>query len=142
MKVITNPGENSYCGPAALSLLTGFHVSLCCHELRLINRKRAIKGCSDGDMIAALLRLKKRVREVPLHPNTLCEALRRRPTLVGAVRLLKTRTPAQRFLIRTTGHFLVLSGRKVYDNLNPTGVFFGDYNRRRMRVKHMWEVSA
>ena len=142
MQVSKNPGDNSFCGPAALSLLTGFHVSLCCHELRLINRKRAIKGCSNGDMTAALLRLGKRVREVPLHPNTLCVTKRTRPTLVGAVRLLKTRTPLQRFLIRTTDHFLVLQGRKVYDNRNPTGVFFGKYSHRRMRVKNVWEVSA
>src|SRR5271166_2545826 len=121
MQVSKNPGDNSYCGPAALSLLTGFHVTLCCHELRRYNGKRAIKGCSNGDITAILLRLGKRVREVPLHPNTLCESKRRPPTLVGAVRLLKNRKPAQRFLIRTTHHFLVLSGRKVYDNLNPTG---------------------
>jgi hypothetical protein len=142
VQVSRNPGDNSYCGPAALSLLTGYHVSLCAHELRQINGRRYIKSASDYEMVAVLIRLGKRVREVPLYPNHVCVTLRRKPTLVGLVRLLRDRTPHQRFLIRTTDHFMVLRGRMVYDNLNPEGVFFGKYNHRRYRVRACWEVSA
>lgn len=142
MKVIKNPGDNSYCGPAAISLLTGHHVSLCCHYMRQVTGKRAIRAASNGSMVATLIKMGKRVREVPIHDNRVCQTLRRKPTLVGLVRLLRDREPHQRFLIRTTTHFLVLRGRMVYDNLNPEGVFFGKYNRRRLRVSHVWEVSA
>lgn len=142
MRVSRNPGDNSYCGPAALSLLTGYHVSLCAYELRKVTGKRAIRRIDNGPMIAALLRLGKRVREVPLAPNHVCGALRRAPTLVGLSALLSGRTPLQRFLIRTKTHFLVLRGRKVYDNLNPEGIWFGQYNHRRYRVQACWEVSA
>jgi len=133
LKVIKNPGDNSYCGPAALSLLTGHHVSLCCYEIRKVTCRRAVKACSNGTMVAVLQRMGKKTTPVTFRGS---------PTLVGLVRRLRARTPAQRFLIRTTTHFLVLQGRRVYDNLNPDGIFFGKYNHRRYRVLAAWEVSA
>ncbi len=134
VQVIRNKGDNTYCGPAALSLLTGHHVSLCCHYVRKVRfNARPVKAISNGTMVRTLEHMGKKVAPVTFTGS---------PTLVGLVRRLRARRPAQRFLIRTTGHFLVLQGRRVYDNLNPTGVFFGKYNHRRYRVLAAWEVSA
>jgi len=134
LNVIRNKGDNSYCGPAAISLLTGHHVTLCCHYVRRVRmNSRPVKSVSNGTMLDALKLMGKTTREIPVHGE---------PTLVGLVRQLRLRKPAQRFLIRTTTHFLVLSGRKVYDNHNPDGTWFGKYNHRRYRVLACWEVSA
>jgi hypothetical protein len=132
MQVIRSKHSNHYCGPAALSLLTGRHVDDCAATLRRLLNRRRVTFVHVLDMPAALSQMGHNATPLSHHGTT----------LVGLTRLLRTRTPEQRFLVATTHHYLILCGRKIYDNHNPTGIFFGKYNHRRYRVKFVWEVSA
>jgi hypothetical protein len=94
---------------------------------------RAIKGVYNTEMRTALVHLGFRMHVLPV---------RGRPTLARLLRSLKERGSEHIFLINTTRHYLVLRGRKIYDNKNPEGTFVRQYEHRRARVYATWIVAT
>ena len=134
MKVLRREGSNQFCGPAALSLITGRSVDDCVGVLKDVrHNSRAVKGVYNGEMREALIHLGYRMHVLPV---------RGRPTLARLLRSLKERGPEHIFLINTTGHYVVLRGRKIYDNKNPKGIFVRQYRHRRARVYATWIVAT
>ena len=68
--------------------------------------------------------------------SCLCEELAR------LLRSLKERGPEHIFLINATWHYVVLRGRKSYDNKNPEGTFVRQYRHRWVRVYATWMVAT
>lgn len=141
MKVKRGERSNSFCGPAALSLITGKHVDKCVQEVHHYRRnwsperRHTVRGMSNWEMTWTLGRL-------GFQQSKLCLP-KQNPTLVAFMRWLKRqeRWSAKKvYLINVTGHYVVMKGIKLFDNRNPEGVFFGKYNHRRWRVKHVWEI--
>lgn len=164
MNVKRNAESNRYCGPAALSLLTGRHVDECTAQLRANRaswrpgRRHAIRGCFSQEILRVLHqwgfssqalheqsnwpKKQKTVTKtgafVLVKPRTRVLG----PTVAGFLRLTRSRTPEQRFFVATSTHFLVVRGRKIYDNLNPEGVFIREYRHRRYRITGAWEITT
>jgi len=134
MKVIRNDRDNRYCGPAALSLITGRPVSECTEELRRHTGQRAIRGVYRNDLLDVSRRMGTRLINVPV----IGTPGQQRPTLVKLLRQLRERHADDVYLINITGHYIVLKGIKLFDNVNPDGVFIRRYAHRRKRVKYVW----
>ena len=113
-----------------MSLLTGKNVDECVDILHRFQPR--VKGVKNSVMLRALE-----------HCGLRCDPLRApqmRPTVAAAIRALQGRPADQPYLLNITGHYIVLKGRKIYDNFHPTGIFIREYPHRRTRVKRMWEV--
>lgn len=52
--ILRDPSSNSYCGPAALSILTGYHVDACEQALKAIIGDLPITGVWDHAMLHCL----------------------------------------------------------------------------------------
>jgi hypothetical protein len=154
MKVKREERSNTFCGPAALSLITGKHVDECVKEVHAYRNLckdpdccdpalRSVRGMSNTEMLRVLLNMKHQNTPVSSLFGYDTSSLKENPTLVTFMRWLKRqgRWDAKKvYLLNTTGHYVVMKGIKLFDNRNPEGVFFGKYNRRRVRVKYAWEV--
>lgn len=147
MRVRRGERSNTFCGPAALSLITGKHVDECVEDVHALwrnsfvsgGRRRAVRGMSNSEMHYALLRSGYYAKPVP---TALC-GTGAKPTIARFVRWLKRQPhwhPKKLWLVNVTGHYVVVRGIKLFDNHNPEGVFFGKYAHRRVRVKHAWEI--
>jgi hypothetical protein len=134
-----NKNSNHYCGPAAIALLTGRHVDDVAYVLREMSGRRAIKGVNNRWMVAALASMGRMALPVPTG------AIARgglAPTLTQALAgCLKGRRPDAAFLLIVTGHYVVIQGRKLWDNKHPDGVYLGECPYRRKRVKAVWAVE-
>lgn len=144
-------GANTFCGPAALSALTGQPVEAVTEVLRQVTGKTAIKGVSWSAMERAIPLLGYQLSYVPLGMYAL------RGDIIGWQRLtlakwLKLpvattfrtcgpRLPHETFLVCITDHYLVVRGRKIVDNCNMDGVFLRKYRRRRATVCRVWLVE-
>ena len=53
-------------------------------------------------------------------------------------RPLRSCHPARPFLVNVTDHYIVVCGRKIYDNFFTEGVWLRRYPHRRIRVKKAW----
>jgi hypothetical protein len=147
MKVKRGERSNTFCGPAALSLITGKHVDKCVKEVRDFRndrhgfQRRNVRGMWNAEIVRVLDRMGfVSERKYPFEYDT----LKLDPTLVAFMRWLKKRgqwSAKKVYLINVTGHYLVMKGIKLFDNRHPEGVFFGKYDHRRRRVKYVWEVT-
>jgi hypothetical protein len=54
LKLHRPTGKNRYCGPAALSAMTGFTTDQCAAVIRMVSGKTMVKGASTGEMINAI----------------------------------------------------------------------------------------
>jgi hypothetical protein len=119
VRVLRSVASNQFCGPAALSLITGRSVDDCVSVLKNVRHSsQVVKGVYNGEMREALNHLGYRMHVLPV---------RGRPTLARLLRSLRERGPEYIFLINTTGHYVVLRGRKIYDNKNPEGILVRQY---------------
>jgi hypothetical protein len=143
MKVKRNERSNTFCGPAALSLITHKHVDNCVKEIHALykrdgflsgGRRRSVRGVSRFEMLQVLTRLGYDAQVLPVVDK---------PTLVSFRRWLRERgTDAKRiYLLNVTGHWMVMRGIKLFDNANPEGVTFGKYTKRRRRVQRAWVIA-
>jgi hypothetical protein len=136
MKLIRDKHSNHYCGPAAVALLTGVHVDEAARALRAASGERAVKGTVNRHMMTALSLLGHMAIPVPTQsvngrPPTLTQALK------GALRGRQVET---RYLVTLTGHYVVIQGRKLYDNKHPQGVRLTECPYRRKRVRALFSV--
>src|ERR1700675_4110597 len=161
MKVKRNERSNTFCGPAALSLITHKHVDNCVKTIHSLyrndfltgGRRRNVRGVSRYEMLQALGKLGYKATVLPIGPGgSLPYELRNLPktcmskngpTLVSFRRWLrKNGTDAKTiYLLNVTGHWMVMKGIKMFDNANPEGVTFGKYTKRRRRVQLAWQIA-
>jgi hypothetical protein len=144
---------NRYCGPSAISAVTGMPTGSAAKLLRIVGGRKAIKGAYVGEVKSALY--KCNIIAEPSKPTTLGVKMpdgtdRRtwsqepRVTLAQWLKHSKTiRTSGRIFLIVAGNHYQLVSGRKftcgrVRDiiSIRAKGV------KRRSRVERVFELTA
>lgn len=135
LKVVREQGDNSYCGPASLSIITGQPVSEITRILREVTGRTQIKGCYNSWLDFALRKLDYVMVPLP----TLGKS--DKPTVAKWLKEHKDRPADTTYLLNVTNHYIVIRGRKIADNHNPNGVFLRQYGHRRKRVVRAWRIS-
>lgn len=137
-------GRSKWCGPTALSALTGIGFMDSIAVLKFVRMTRGavnpiIKGVTTSTMCEALAKLgyicvPVKIRKGENGAETFAAFLRRREG-----HLMKSP-----LLITVTGHYLAACGRKAIDSKTPGGepVFISQIGSRRARMTHAWEVRA
>jgi hypothetical protein len=122
-------GHNQYCGPGALSALTGIDTEQAARLLRHVSGRRYIKGTHRGTMLRALFLLGYDAQPVDFgHRPTLAEWLRHSRDS-GA------------YLVELTTHWCVVTDRRYIDNTRPDGVALSQAPNRRARVDRAWLIT-
>lgn len=144
-----------FCGPAALCLITGLSDVESLDILKRITGRKVIRGLSFREMERAFWAAGYHSVPCPSfggNPKvytrnmnywngmSITETVVRtgKATLATWIRKTGKRDPEQWYFINTTGHFIALKGRKIYDNSHPDGVFLRKYKHRRISV---WAAS-
>lgn len=133
--VLNPPKRNTcWCGPSAISIITGCGYDDAIARLKLDTGKTVIKGVAPQPIKRVLYAMgfSSADRELPTEPLTLAAWEANRP-------------PVDRdktFLVMVTGHYLVVKGRKACDNRTKAPVWLKDMHSRRARVQHVWEVVS
>lgn len=135
-----------FCGPAALSVLTGQRVSACEDVLRKVSErlrdKKQITGTRGIEILHALDAMGFDVDDRTLVPH---QAVVRGkwvgPTFKQWRRdTAEKRKPDDLIFMGTGHHWFVFKGRTVWDNLHPEGISVGKYGHARGRVEQAWVV--
>jgi len=119
---------NKFCGPFVLSHLAEIPIKDACAILRDITGKKAVKGVFSKDLIHAL-------EKYEITASPILEGPR---TLFWFSELV--RCSSETFLVNITNHYVVVSGRWIYDNRHPAGVWSERHPDRRRRVVAAWSV--
>lgn len=130
-------GYTRWCGPSAIAAITGLTYEAARTLLRGRRLSRGItkpvKGVSRAEMRDALQTLGYTMLCLPLLDSkelTLARWIAKRPKdLVPEI-----------VLVNTTGHWLVVKGRKAADSKHPQPVFTSQFGGRRARVKAAYRV--
>lgn len=122
-------GHNRYCGPGALSILTGIDTAQAARLLRHISQRKYIKGTSNWVMLRALNALGYSTQSVYLRPNVTLAQWLRESRNTGA------------YLVNITDHYCVITDRMYVDNVTGQGVALSRAPHRRARVVHAWHVT-
>lgn len=127
-------GHNRWCGPAAYSVITGATTNEAAAAIRAVSGQRFVKGVYTSHLREALLRAGWKTTRVQMPPQL---------TLAGWLKFSRTqRTAGRLFLVRTTTHFQIVSGRRYICNIVGEAVSVRDKRvKRRSRVKAVYEVS-
>jgi len=133
-------GHNRYCGPGAVSIVTG-RTAECAVRWMLLAR-----GYEPGDRNGGIKGSWAREVGVALHSLGYTLGMGRstsspRPTLA---RWLRERTPEQRrrtYLVSAGSHFLVVRGNKVACSITGEPVNLRAYPHRRYRVRTVYPVT-
>lgn len=135
--VTDGPRKNRFCGPAALSAITGQTTDETAAMLRRVTGKRSIMGTWASDLLRALqcfgftAAVVIDFTEEPM-----------RPTLARWLKdTTADRTTGRVFLISAGHHWQVVSGRRFVDSKTRSIVSIRDPKvHRRARVRKVWEV--
>jgi len=126
-----------FCGPAAISAITGCLVSEAKTILREVSGRRAIRGVSNSNMRKALWRLGYRMASV--EPRTTKD----KPTLASWLEARQERGLCERLcLVNTTGHYITVQGDRAVDNWMKLPTPVDEFNHRRARVRKAWEITS
>lgn len=146
MRLIRSERSNKFCGPAALALITGRPVDEMVAIVKSYRWKSyrrdsrwPVKGMRNKEMVEILFNCGFDIVKMASHVD---KQYGTEPTLAKWLRLtrvIRNPRPTLAFLVNVTGHYIVVCGRKIYDNHNPDGVFLRQYRHRRVRVKNAWE---
>lgn len=136
---------NSYCGPSAISIVTGMSSGEAARLLRHVADKASIKGTHSYEMEAAFRRCNIYMRKVPVKPQP-AKMIRgkneTRPTMTQWLRDSKDqRTPGRVYLIAAGNHWQIVSGRRFCCGKTKQIVSITDKKaNRRARVSEVWEL--
>ena len=133
--------KNRYCGPAAISIISGISTGEAAKLLRYIAGDRAIRGVWLRDLEMALQDLGYDL--LPYHsPRHGGVSRKERPTLTRWLKGTKTsRTSGRVFLIVAGNHYQVVSGRRYCCGRAEKIVSIRDgVVKRRARVTEAYEV--
>jgi hypothetical protein len=133
-ELVRGKGGRCWCGPAALSIITGRDYDDVRFTLRAVSHRKRIMGVSVREMKEAFVAMGYEVEDADRYLSF------ERPTLAQWYRRTKPE-PGKVYLLTLTNHYVVISGRKIADNLNPGSVFFGKYAKKRQRVRRVMLVS-
>lgn len=66
-----------------------------------------------------------------------------KPTLAKWLKIYSNKRRGERpYVLIISDHFIVVRGRKIYDNHNPKGVWLRQFKGRRKRVAQFWWVDS
>lgn len=153
--------HNRYCGPCALSILTGRDTGDCAWAIRATSGVTAVRGTYPDQLIDALQLFGLKViganypplgdhwfRDSDARQSTIARLteskrmIKRAPTLAAWLKQTKDiRTSGRVFLIIAGWHWQVISGRRYACGLTENIVSVKDAPHRRARVTGVWEVS-
>jgi hypothetical protein len=127
--------RNRYCGPSAISAITGMNTGEAARLLRHVSGKTSIKGCYTHHMLLGL-----RMCGV----STKYRTVKNRPTLAAWLRDSKDmRTSGRVFLVVAGNHFQIISGRRYVCGITEEIVSIKDPKvKRRARVTEVIELFA
>jgi len=140
-------GKRLYSGPAAISIITGCRYEKAMEVLKSHSETTGT-GISPWLMFNALASLGWRMRPVKIE-STIQETVLARlddcrdPKLPSLARWFKLRGNLTNclLLVKLSGHWLVVKGRKAADNYHPESVFIRDINFRRSTVVAVWTLE-
>ena len=132
-------GGNRFCGPAAISAVTGCTTDEAARVLRNVNGKRAIMGTSARDMKLAYTHFGVSMNLLHNYPKK-----DERPTLASWLREHSSiRTAGRVFLVCAGNHWQLVSGRRIVCGLIREVVSLTHEKvRRRARVAYVYELTA
>lgn len=129
---------SGFCGPAALSAITGNTVEECCAMIRKLCYKRSVKGMTDCHMIRVLTAFGYTATQLFYAGY---ERRKQRPTMAAWLKAFRGKRDFDDKLLMAAGHhYVVIQGLKLWDNANPKGVYLSRYSHRRKRVHGVWLV--
>lgn len=124
-----------WCGPAAVSALTGRGTAEIIAILKQVSGRRRIKGVYNGWIAKALQRLGYSMFLRNVYGAN-------KPTLARWTREHPVTRRTKFLLIQVTGHYVVVHGRKLIDSRYKDGVFLGQAKGlRRKRVRKVFIVT-
>jgi len=152
-------GSRTWCGPAALSAITGWPVEKAVEKIKQTRWKqtketasffgrsvddykdpfRAVKGVSCATMGTALYMAGYRVKTLErygLKPDAVPPS--KQPSLAFWFRKRADRNAM--CLVNVTGHFIVVKGNKFVDNCYVEPTFISKAPHRRVKVRHVYKV--
>lgn len=129
---------NKYCGPSAISAITGIGTAEAATVIRSITGQRAVKGTRHSAMEIALYKLGYRTKLVKSSPDG-----KTKPTLAQWLKASKEmRTAGRIFLVCAGHHYQVISGRRYVCGIVGEVVSVRHEGvKRRARVTKVWEVE-
>jgi hypothetical protein len=141
--------KNGFCGPSAVSALTGMSSGEAARLLRHVTGKRSIKGTSTGAVRRALnmcgIQLVMRKTRLKFFINKKGERVAQGEDSVAAwlKRTVADRTPGRVFLLVAGNHWQVISGRRYVCGISGEVVSITDKKvKRRAKVTEVWECLA
>jgi hypothetical protein len=132
-------GGNRFCGPAVISAITGMTT---CEASRLIRNqtgRKMVTGTGTAEMLNALYECGVSMKHIALYAGT-----RPSPTITGWLRESKAiRTPGRVFLVATSNHWQLISGRKFVCGKTVEVVSIRHEKvKRRARVQNVYELTT
>jgi hypothetical protein len=127
-------GSNRFCGPAALSAITGRAVDEIVAGFHATYPGKRVKGTHAWELNRVL-----DLYGLRLYGKSIAGGSR--PTLAAWLRASKAdRTPGRVFLLAAGNHWVVVSGRRMVCGKTKTVVSVRQYPHRRARVTEVHEV--
>lgn len=112
-------GKNRYCGPAAISAVTGVSTDEAAAVVRHLTGKRSVKGMHDGEMVRALSALGATVQEIARGGKRIEQKTGklRAPNLKEWMDARSEEHRGALIVAIVTGHFVAIKGDIVVDSL-------------------------
>ena len=131
--------KNRFCGPAAVSILTGMNTGEAARLIRHVTGKKLVAGTLGPHIDKALRRCNLYIDMIA---NYGYRETKLRPTLAQWLKETKvTRTAGRVFLVAAGNHWQVITGRRFCCGLTKEIVGFNhDKVKRRARVEEVYEV--
>jgi len=131
-----------WCGPAALSALTGKPTSECirtiCSALKQPPGSKGLIGVANTDMFYALELLGYETEKVFDWDRS---GVQRRRTITLAEFVSRFRDCSDPFLVNTTGHYVVTKGARFVDSYQQRPKLVAkSYRRDSLRVHRAWAI--
>lgn len=150
--------SNKYCGPAALSIVTGMTTGEAARLLRHQSGKASIKGTTHGQMQRAFkacgvtmksiwikpAEAKVRTKRDPFDGRVIGTYVEDRPTLTQWLKDSQSiRTSGRVFLVSAGHHWQIITGRRFCCGITKQIVSITDKKaNRRARVEAVYELTA
>lgn len=133
------PRGNRYCGPAAISAVTGKDTDEAAALIRSVTGQRAVIGTSKWGLLRALNKCGIAAAGVDMFAQ---RANKDRPTLAAYLKTIQHRRQAGRvYLISAGHHWQLVEGRRFVCAITEEVVSVRDKRvRRRGRVEACWEL--
>lgn len=143
MKITHDIKTALWCGPAAISAVTGEPTSKIMELARYVTGKPTVKGLSVGALKGVLSRLGYRVDDVYSFGSVFCQTggTATAPTLAKWTRENAATFSKLPCVVLVSNHYVTVKGRTLIDNHVPTGAPLKKAPWRRARVARVLRVE-